>query len=320
VTTVSGTIDRLRERCAAALDAHLEGAGESALLSAYELGREAMSNGLGVLDMTTIILESMAQVVRDRLATGDPQLLERVSPFLLECYSPFEMAHRGVKEANSALRRVNEVREGEIRRLAQELHDQASQLLVAVHLSLDQVAATLTPADQERLGEVRLHLLEAEAQVRRISHEMRPAMLDDLGLIPALSFLCDGVSNRGGFRIQVEGVLNQRLPARVETTLYRAAQEALNNVARHAHAGNVTLSVRQDRTAVTLRIADDGVGFEFPSSPRKDTGSGLGLAGIRERVTPLGGTLAIRSTPGIGTELRISIPLTGRDHASRLVG
>jgi hypothetical protein len=120
--------------------------------------REAMANGLGVLDMTTIIHESGPGIVPT--GGGDPVDLERVSPFMLECYSPFEMAHRGASEANSALRRVNEVREGEIRRLAQELHDQASQLLVAVHLSLDRMAATLTPEGQGRLEEVRLHLRE----------------------------------------------------------------------------------------------------------------------------------------------------------------
>jgi|SRR5580765_8317747 len=310
--------DRLLDRCVAALTAHLDGEGEAALHSAYELGREAMAAGLGVLDMTTIAHDSLVHVIRDRSDRRD--LLERALPFLLECYSPFAMAHRGASEANSALRRVNEVREEEVRRLARELHDQAAQLLAAVHLSLERMATCLTPQGHERLQEVRLQLREVEVQLRRISHEMRPTLLDDLGLVPALSFLCDGASSRGGFRARVAGKLDRSLATTVETALYRAAQEALNNVARHARASEVVLTVRQDGSGVTLRIADDGVGFDTRTLAHPGAQAGLGLAGIRERIVPLGGTLQVHSEPGRGTEIRIAIPRAGREHASHPAG
>lgn len=307
--------EALRERCVAVLDSYLEGGGEAALHSAYELGREAMEHGLGVLDMTAVAHGAVLLTLARRPDEAASSILRHAEPFLLECYSPFEMAHRGASEANRALLRNNERREEEIRRLAYELHDQAGQMLATVHLSLDSLAASLPRPGQERLERVRLQLREVESQMRRISHELRPMMLDDLGLVPALSFLAEGISKRAGIRVEVQGELEARLPAPVEVAFYRAAQEALSNIARHAGATRATIRVEPVDGGVVLRVIDDGVGFATPAgaAPR---GNGLGLVGIRERIAPLQGTLDIASRPGAGTELRVTIPTGSPVHVA----
>jgi two-component system sensor histidine kinase UhpB len=304
------------EQCLQALRGHLRGGGEAALHAAYELGREALQSGLGVLDLTAMLQRAVEQAGDNGRRTHPGG---EIGPFLLECYSPYEMAHRGAREANAALRRINETREEEIKRLAHELHDEAGQMLAAVYLALDAVAGDVAPTACERFETVRTRLRDVEVQLRRISHEMRPLMLDDLGLVPALRFLGEGIARRSGLRVQVEGSSEERLPAAVETALYRAAQEALTNVVRHAGASCVTLRVERGVGRVVLIIIDDGIGFDA----RTLGGSGrvgLGIAGIRARVAPLGGTLEIRSTPRTGTELVIPIPILSPDYATHPVG
>jgi signal transduction histidine kinase len=153
------------------------------------------------------------------------------------------MAHRVRREANAALRRLDEVREAEARRLARELHDEAGQMLAAAHLTLREAAAELGLHAYQPLARVHDHLRKAEWELRRIAHEMRPSMLDDLGLGPALEFLAKGISARHGLVVRIEGALETRLAHDVETALYRVAQEAFNNAAKHAGAREVRLSV-----------------------------------------------------------------------------
>jgi len=301
----------LCERFVDALRGYLAGDGEMALNTAYELGRESLASGRGVLSHTALLHRAMMVASVDQPA-GAADAIERSGPFLLECYSPFEMAHRGARDANAVLRRLDQVREEEVRRLAHELHDEAGQLLAAVHLDLDRVAADLAPGVRERLEPVRLRLRDVEVQLRRISHEMRPTALDDLGLLPALRFLAEGVGRRAGLAVQVEDAVHERLPAEVETVLYRAAQEALTNVARHARATRAMVRVEREDRQVVLTVSDDGVGFDIRAgdAPR----SGIGVTGIRERVASVGGTLEIISSPGAGTMLRVPIPV--HDHAA----
>jgi signal transduction histidine kinase len=310
----------LHQRLVDALHDHLHGGGELALHAAYEIGREMLESRRGILDMTALVHAALTEVVAELgPSVGATPRLAEAEPFLLECYSPFEMAHQGAREANAALRRINEIREDEMKRLAHELHDQAGQMLAAVYLALDAMAEDPALERHEGLATVRAHLREVETQMRRISHEMRPTMLDDLGLIPTLRFLAEGIEQRAGLRVQVESSTTQRLPASIETALYRAAQEALTNAARHARASKATVRVGMDGHRVVLQVTDDGVGI---ASARNEQGamSGLGLLGIRERVAPLGGTLEIHSTPESGTELRILVPVAGEEHATHPAG
>jgi signal transduction histidine kinase len=304
-------------RCAAALRAHLGGAGESSLLAAYELGRDAQATGFGVLDLAAVVHAAVAELALTARGNG-LDVVARAESFVLECFSPFEMTYRGARETNAALRRMDEVREEDIRRLARELHDEAGQMLVAAHLSLRDVAADLGPRATQALERVHDQLRKAEAELRRIAHEMRPSMLDDLGLVPALAFLAKGLSARYGVRMRMQGGAD-RLPADTETALYRITQEALNNAARHARAREVVVTLTQTSDRLRLSIVDDGCGFETDRLTRRSL-EGLGLRGIRERLKPLEGTLELRSAPDQGTELDIEVPLSEGIHAARSTG
>jgi signal transduction histidine kinase len=317
---VNGVRLHLRERCVAALREYLDGGGETALHAGYEVGREALERGLGVLDLSAITYEALLDVLERDEWNAVVRTLNEAGPFLLECASPFEMAHRGAHDSNAALRRIVQVREEENRRLALELHDQASQMLAAVHLALDGVGAHLAPGGQDHLDTVRRHLRSVESQLRRISHEMRPPILDDLGLEPALRYLCDGFTQRSGVVVHVQAALGDRPPAAIEIALYRVAQEALNNVVRHARATVATLRVEQHGECVRLSVRDDGVGFDPHSKAAGGTHPGLGLRGVRERVAALGGELEIRSEPGQGTELRVSVPYVEVEHGAHSAG
>ncbi len=227
--------------------------------------------------------------------------------FLNECLAPFEMVQRSVLEANAALHRINDTVENELRRVAHALHDEAGQILVSVHLALDGLARECPEGLIERVRSVRGLLDEVEAQLRRMSHELRPTMLDHLGLLPALHFLAEGFAARTGIRIDVEGRLEKRLPATIETPLYRVTQEALHNVFRHAQARRARVELMIEDHRLRCTISDDGRGFE----PKTGPVGGLGLVGIRERLRPIGGSLQIDSAPGKGTQLSILIPLEG---------
>jgi signal transduction histidine kinase len=318
---MSVTDQQLAGRCESSLRDYLGGGGEPALHAAYQMARNALERGMGVLDLTALVYGALARVASEPgVSTATPAEFARLEPFLLECYSPFEMAHRGASEANAALRGVNDTLEQEIARLAHELHDEAGQMLAAVHLALEDAAAHVAPAGHERMELVRVRLREVETQLRRISHELRPSMLDDLGLLPALRFLGDGVAARTGVRVRVEGAVEERLPPAVETALYRAAQEALTNISRHARASHVAVAVERRPGEIVLRVADDGVGFDVRAAGRAGSPRGMGLSGIRGRVAPLGGTLEIRSAPGTGTEIGVSIPVGDHAHAAYPAG
>jgi signal transduction histidine kinase len=207
-------------------------------------------------------------------------------------------------------------REEEARRIARELHDEAGQLLAGVHIALEGMARELPASAYPRVLETRALLDRIEAQLRGISHQLRPPVLDTLGLKPALEFLAGAVSARTGAAVSVSGSTGGRLPNIVETALYRIAQEALNNVAKHARAtrGSVELARTDGRIECTIR--DDGAGFRQIPADGAPSPGGLGLIGVRERLDAVGGSLRITSTPGEGTELFITKPLTLSDHPS----
>lgn len=216
-------------------------------------------------------------------------------------------AHRDRLRALSA--GIMRAREEEARRIARELHDEAGQLLASVHLTLEEITRDLPPSSRERLPEIRGLLDRIEEELRRLSHELRPTILDDLGLIPALEWLIQGVSARTGLPITLEGSTEGRLPPLMETTLYRIVQEALANVTRHAQATRVTVRLQREAQRIHCLIQDNGIGFDVPTVLARRGERGLGLIGIQERLVPLGGSLEITSAPGRGTSLSITIPL-----------
>jgi signal transduction histidine kinase len=234
--------------------------------------------------------------------------------------SPHEMALRTSREASEAWKHLNERLEAESRRLAHALHDEAGQLLASVHIALSEIASDLPPSGRRRLKESRNLLLRIEEELRRISHELRPTVLDVLGLGPALAALAEGVSKRGGFEVKVEGSMGDRLPANAETALYRVVQEALTNVGRHAGATSVTVRLQRSRGILFCMVRDDGKGFDASRILAPGGGSGLGLLGMKERMGSLGGSLSIKSRPGRGTELTFQVPLGVQDAGSNPAG
>jgi len=300
-----------------ALRDHLHGGGEAALRRAYELGRRAMAGGVGLLELVALHHEVLLRELLTQ-AHGTHQTVERVDAakaFLLECLSPYEITHRSFGEANLALRRLNEVLEEELKRIAHALHDDAAQLLVGVHLALADIGRGLPEPLGARLRGVRAQLDQVETQLRRLSHELRPSLLDDLGLVPALEFFADGLGRRAGVAIRVHDATSGRVAPKIETALYRIVQEALVNVSKHAHAqsAEVRLEHRGDRLCCTVR--DDGRGFDAATVLDGRGQRGLGLIGIRERLGAIGGTLRIVSDAQHGTELVISIPLENAEAA-----
>jgi signal transduction histidine kinase len=278
---------------------------EAALLSAYELGRRALAEGLGVLDVAGLLHEALVAVCRDRPRDG-AETIRAAEGFTLECLSSFEMAHRAAREANVALRRMNELLEEQRRRISHELHDQAGQVLATVYLALDELARELPPA-AEHIAGVKNRLDRIEDELRRLSHELRPTILDDLGLVAALDFLAEGVAARHSLEVSVVGPREARFPGAVETALYRIAQEALNNAVKHARASRVELSVVAGDGKVCCSIRDNGIGL-LAAAHGEHVG-GIGLIGMRERLVPLGGTLRIDSAPGAGTDIQAVIRL-----------
>jgi len=284
-------------------------ASESVLRRAYEIGRRGTAEGVSLLEMATMHHEALARLLkRVSRSSRIQQEIRRAGAFFAESISPYEMAQRGFRDAVSALRRLNETMEGEIKRIAHSVHDEAGQLLDAARLAMSGMSQDANPVLQTRLGEIAAILDQVETELRRLSHELRPMILDDLGLVPALQVLAEGTARRNGLMVHLETSLEGRATSRVETALYRIIQEALTNVVRHARATNVKIQlVRDSKGALHCFFRDDGVGFDVISVLSRKEGCGLGLVGMRERLNAVGGTLQIRSETGWGTELHLEI-------------
>lgn len=303
-------MEKLEDLYSSALRDSIAGMGESSLQQAYELGRRGLADGLGVLDM--------AAMYHKALAAGLPQhstheetvlMLQAGASFFAESLSPFEMTHRGFRETNIGLRHLNQTLEQEIQRIAHALHDEAGQLLASVYLALEEVARKLPPA-REPLLKVKGLLDLIEGQVRRLSHELRPTILEEMGLLPAIKFLAEGVNARTGLLITVEGDSNLSPSPLLSATVYRIVQEAFTNVTRHAKATQVHVTIQHERQTLRCSVKDNGVGFDVSSLSARTGEGGLGMIGIRERLNSVGGALSLMSTPGRGTELVITVPHT----------
>lgn len=293
-----------------ALRDYLEGAAEKALVCAYELGRAAFSANVGILEIVSLHHAAILEIARRKRRNGDGERLLRSSgQFLAEVLSAYELGRRAYGDTVSSLRHLNELLEQEVKRLAHTVHDEAGQLLVAAHLAIAEVMSGAKPEVQKRLREVTGLLHQAEDHLREFSHELRPMMLDDLGLVPAIRSLAEGVSKRRRLGIEVASSFEGRLPPAVEMGLYRVVQEALTNVTRHSRARHVTIRVQRSRRHVRCVVQDDGVGFDVNSVLSRNGKKGLGLIGIQERLNVLKGTFRVDSQLGRGSKLSIAVPL-----------
>lgn len=214
--------------------------------------------------------------------------------------------------------RVLSAQEEERTRISHDLHDETAQSLTTLKLMIEMIKQGLPP-DQE---ELRRQVEEVEDSVRKtlqgirgLIADLRPPMLDDFGLVPTLKWLVHDFTQRHGTRVDLHKVhLLRRLPLEVETVLYRAVQEALANVAKHARSGLVNVSLVRTAERVVVTVQDDGIGFD----DRRPRRGAFGLLGIRERLAALGGSLLIESQRGRGTTLTMVIPL--KVHAAAAAG
>jgi signal transduction histidine kinase len=210
------------------------------------------------------------------------------------------------------------VQEEERRSIARELHDEVGQALTAikVELAVAQRAVEAGRADTRSLSDARSITEGALAAVRDLSHLLHPVLLDDLGLPAAIEWYLRGFGRRYGIRCDFSQTGPQyRLAQDVESSSYRIVQEALTNVAKHARATVCDVRLECSDTRLRLTIDDDGVGFDDRARDAGNERRGLGLIGIRERATQLGGTVAIETAPGRGTRLTVELPARRREKA-----
>jgi len=225
-------------------------------------------------------------------------------------------AEHALRESETKLRaltvRLIEVEESERKQLARELHDRVGQNLTALNINLNIIRSQLSVQSTEkiggRLGESMNLVEETTGHIRNVMAELRPEVLDDYGLMAAFNWCIERFTKRTGVAAEVCGEeLTPRLTPSVETALFRIAQEAMNNVAKHARAGMVTITFEEVDGLARLTISDDGKGFDMTAIGKPGKESGWGLTTMLERAAGLGGELHVESEPGKGTRVRVEI-------------
>ena len=244
---------------------------------------------------------------------GGTQEIEDLRHTLKDLARQIRAYQEGMRDYIAAITRGQEE---ERKRLARELHDDTVQDLIALAQRVEMARRALErdPAEAaQRLEELRELIHATVAEVRRFTRALRPIYLEDLGLLPALEMLVRDTAAKTGIEaaFHVSGS-PQRLPEELELTVYRIAQEALNNVEQHAEASRVDLRLRFTPDEVILEVVDDGVGFNAPEHPEELTRRGhFGLLGMRERAALVGGKLVLRTAPGQGTQVQVHLPRGG---------
>ena len=209
-------------------------------------------------------------------------------------------------------RRLLVAQEEERKRISRELHDVASQTLTSINIRLAALALQTENHSQEiseKLAETQRHVEESVNIVHRFAKDLRPTILDDLGLIPALESYLKDFMNRTGIRASLT-VFNgvEKLSSAVRTVFYRVSQEALINVSHHSKATRATVTIRKKDDRVFLEIHDNGKGFTVDHPTRAQSCQRLGLLGMKERVQMVDGTFSVESAPGKETTIRVEVP------------
>jgi PAS domain S-box-containing protein len=233
-----------------------------------------------------------------------------------------EDALRGLAEQLTALsRRLVEVQEAERRQLSRELHDRVGQNLTALSINLDILRTALpddvTAGHRARLADSAALLESTVDSIEDVMAELRPPMLDDYGLFPALHWYAKGFSQRTGIGVEVLGAEDTERPLpEIEITLFRIAQEALTNVAKHSHASCVQIELDYSNSLCVMTVTDDGIGIGGARAESRER-HGLGMVTMRERSQAVGGRFRVRNAPGGGTRITIEIPGHGDTHTHR---
>lgn len=299
----------LRDEVFPRRQAVLEIAGQIASINEHQLSA-------GNERVVTLLLSFQSRLVLTLIATLGLGLAMAAfsTRKILNLEAEAHAQYQQVSEARGQLKdlsaRLLQAQETERRSLSRELHDEVGQSLSAVLVELRNLSSALiNHSDEQSRTQVELirGLVEGTVRtVRNMALLLRPSMLDDLGLVPALRWQAREVSKRTGMDVNVAAeTVRDDLPDEYKTCVYRVVQEALHNCSRHSHATAVRIRVRQQDGGLSLSIQDDGQGFDVSET------KGLGLLGIEERVARLGGTCAVHSTVGNGTILTAEFPLNG---------
>ncbi|MBZ5724601.1 MAG: hypothetical protein LAP87_06345 [Acidobacteriia bacterium] len=332
--------NQLQDTYSDALLSYLVQPEEPSLAGAQRLGQKAVGHGVGLPQMAAIHHESLRLFLLRTLGDDMParpnpdprsgalrglrSLLRSLAPeestaavkaaetFFTESLQPFEASHRQFQDATAALHRQNRRMEEQAGRIARELYDESMQLLAAAHLTVHAIANTLPADGQQEVSRLGGILDQIEAQLARFSFQLRPSVLDQLGLDAAISCLAGYFTRMGGTEIQVEATVPRSVPAPLAIMLYRSVQEALSNISAHACATHVGIRLQERGEGLLCSIRDNGIGFDASEVLAARGKRGLGLVGIQENVRAFGGTLTIQSSPGNGTELRITVPLKNK--------
>ena len=224
----------------------------------------------------------------------------------------FEQVQAARKRMQTLSHRLVAVQEEERHRVAHELHDEMAQILTGLDLTLEMGRRLSSDALKANLDEAQALVQELLSRVHNLTLKLRPPVLDDLGLLATLLWHFQRYTAQTNVRVKFKhiGLEGRRFPPVVETTAFRIVQEALTNVARHAHVREVTVHLRADQNALDAQIEDRGAGFDPEAALVTETS--VGLAGIRERAILVGGQLTVDSTAGAGTYVRAELPLGDR--------
>lgn len=237
---------------------------------------------------------------------------DRVAP-AIEQARLVEKVHAGSERLKALSTRLVIAQEEERRRIAVELHDQLGQVLTAVKINLQSVERRLDAPLRSDLAETIASVDQAMARVRDLALDLRPSVLDDLGLPAALRWYAHRFARDTGIEVHVSAEGTSRLETAVETACFRIAQEALTNIVRHGQARRVWVDLDEADGAVVLKIGDDGAGFDVVDAREHAVGGGsLGLLGMEERVSSLGGEFDVQSVPGLGTWISARFPASAR--------
>jgi signal transduction histidine kinase len=353
--TMNKPADDLSRRYLAALRAYLAKGGEAALERAYEMGREAVSDSCGIMDLAKAHEQALLQVLSE--SPGDIlETCRQMSLFFVETLWSFEMMQRGFREANrlsqelngllesrarqltaansklkleiaerkrieTALRRSEEnlrrlsrqilvAQEEERKRISRELHDEVGQALTAINVNLAMFRqSTGTHELAGKIADLQRLLEQTMETVHAFTRELRPAMLDHLGVIPALRAYVRNFGERTGLRIDFRAAPEvEQLGMEEKTVIYRVTQEGLTNIAKHAHASKAAVLIDKAEEDIRMEVRDNGKAVQVAEAVFGARGKRLGLLGIQERVRLVNGDFKLESTPGKGTVLRVRIP------------
>jgi signal transduction histidine kinase len=268
------------------------------------------------LDLATSNRELKKEIARREVVEETLRQSERQSTLLLEQSSLLQEQLRHLS------RRVLSVQEEERKRISRELHDVIAQMLTGINVRLAtlKLEATASTKGLGRKISRTQRLVEKSVDiVHRFARELRPAVLDDLGLIPALHAFLKKFTEETGVRASLTAFAGLEELSNVKrTVLYRVAQEALSNVASHAQASRVEMTIQKRPEAVLMRIRDDGKSFDVERMWRDKKSQRLGMLGMRERVEMIGGTFTVESAPGHGTTILTQVPFSksAKEHTS----